>query len=132
MDVKPLSIFRSNNFFLPTHPMHFLGRYSPQRVRFQLINILQPFHIMFLDFGKKIQNKTPLCFSKKQEKRQTICDKDEKLHVVWGSRKRQLYISTLSKAFESDCRVTAISLSAWCSQTVGNSYMVRSTTPDSH
>ena len=39
--------------------MHFLGRYSPPKVRFQLIKILQPFHILFLDFEKKIQNKTP-------------------------------------------------------------------------
>ena len=70
--------------------MHFLGRYSPPKVRFQLINILQPFHIMFLDFEKKTQNKTPrTMFLKKTGKKiKTIRDKDEELHVVWGSRKR--------------------------------------------
>ena len=70
--------------------MHFLGRYSPPKVRFQLIKILQPFHILFLDFEKKIQNKTPrTMFLKKTGKKiKTIRDKDEELHVVWGSRKR--------------------------------------------
>ena len=107
--------------------------------------ILQPIHILFHDFEQKIQNKTPrtmilkktrkkiktknktprTMFLKKTGKKiKTIRDKDEKLHVVWGSRKRQRYISTLSKAFESDCKVTAVSMSAWCSQTVGNSYLV--------
>ena len=70
--------------------MHFLGRYSPPKVRFQLINILQPFHIMFLDFEKKTQNKTPrnMFLKKIGKKMKTIRDKDKKLHVVWGSRKR--------------------------------------------
>ena len=89
--------------------MHFLGRYSPPKVRFQLIKILQPFQILFLDFEKKIQNKTPrTMFLKKARKKiktknktprtmflkktgkkiKTIRHKDEELHVVWGSRKR--------------------------------------------
>ena len=70
--------------------MRFLGRYSPPKVRFQLINILQPFHIMFLDFEKKTQNKTPrtMFLKKTGKKMKTIRDKDKKLHVVWGSRKR--------------------------------------------
>ena len=81
---------------------------------------------MFLDFEKKTQNKTPrtMFLKKTGKKMKTIRDKDKKLHVVWGSRKRERYISTLSKAFESDCKVTAISMSAWYSQIVGNSYIV--------
>ena len=89
--------------------MHFLGRYSPPKVRFQLIKILQPFHILFLDFEKKIQNKTPrTMFLKKTGKKiktknktprtmflkktgtkmRTIRDKDQKLHAVWGQQKK--------------------------------------------
>ena len=70
--------------------MHFLGRYSPPKVRFQLINIFQPFHIMFLDFEKKTQNKTPrtMFLKKTGTKMKTIRDKDKKLHAVWGQQKK--------------------------------------------
>ena len=122
MDVKPLSIFRSNNLFFTNPPNAFSWQIFPTESQVPANQYSPAFSLHVSCLWKENSKQDTTMFLKKTRKKiKTICDKDEKLHVVWGSRKRQLYISTLSKAFESDCRVIAISMSAWCSQTVGNS-----------